>query len=133
MSTDIVFDIDTDVGCRRLGDWDARYWTIIIIGPDIETDIGCHQILCPILILISCVAGPDIVIIDIGSDIEPDIGYVVYDISDCGPSVGNMVTRYRVAPDISTNIGVSVTRYWVSSDMSRYRVTPKPDIRYRDM
>jgi hypothetical protein len=44
---------------------------------------------------------------DIGPDIEPDIGYAVYDIDD-------MMARYRVAPDIGTNIGVNVTRYLVS-------------------
>ncbi len=65
---------------------------------------------------ISGVAGPYIGISDIGPDIEPDIGYAVYDI-------GEIITRYRVAPDIGVNIGVNVTRYRVSSDMTRYRVT----------
>jgi hypothetical protein len=55
----------------------------------------------------SCVAGPespDIGYPDIGPDIEPDIGYAVYD------DIGDMMTRYRVAPDIGVNIGVNVTR-----------------------
>ncbi len=67
---------------------------------DIDTDIG--------------IAGPDIGIPDIGLDIEPDIRYALYDI-------GDIMTRYRVAPDIGVNIGVNV-RYRVSSDMTRYRV-----------
>ncbi len=85
---------------------------------DIDTDIGYHPILYPILTPISGVAGPDIGYPDIGPNIEPDIGYIVYDI-------GDMMTRYRIAPDISVNIGVNLnlTRYRVSSDMTRYRVT----------
>jgi hypothetical protein len=80
---------------------------------DIDIDIGYHPILYPILTPISDVVGPDhdIGYPDIGPDIEPDIGYAVNDI-------GDMMTRYRVAPDIDVNIGVNVTRYRVSSDMT---------------
>ncbi len=74
---------------------------------DIDTDIGYHPILSLILTLISGNAGPDIGYPDIGPDIDPDIGYTVYDI-------GDMITRYRGA-----------------SDMTRYRVTRKT--LYRDM
>jgi hypothetical protein len=48
------------------------------------------------------IAGPDIGSPDIGPDIEPDIGYAVYDI-------GDLMTRYWVAPDIGVNISVNVT------------------------
>jgi hypothetical protein len=67
---------------------------------------------------IATIAGLDIGYPDIGPDIEPDIGFAVYDIQ-----VGDMMARYRVAPDIGFNIGVNVTRYRVSSDKTRYRVT----------
>jgi hypothetical protein len=76
-----------------------------------DTDIGYHPTLYPILTLISSVAGPNIGYPNIGPDVEPDIGYTVHDI-------GDMITRYRVAPDIGVNIGVNVTRYRVSSDVT---------------
>jgi hypothetical protein len=78
---------------------------------DIDNDIGYHPILYLILTQISGVAGPNI-----GPDIEPDIGYTVYEI-------GDTMTRYRVTPYISVNIGVNMTRFRVSSEMTRYRVT----------
>jgi hypothetical protein len=87
-----------------------------LILVSILTPIGCHPILYLILTPISGVAGLYIGIPDIGPDIEPDIGYAVHDIDD-------KMARYRIVPNIGTNIGVNVTRYRVSSDMTRYRVT----------
>jgi hypothetical protein len=70
-------------------------------------------LLCRCASPISGAAGAYIGIPDIGPDIDTDIRYVVYDI-------GDMMTRYRVTPDIGTNIGVNhdMTRYWGSFDMS---------------
>ena len=49
---------------------------------EIDTNIGYHPIFHPVLTPISVVAVPDIGHPDIGPDINTDIGYAVYDISD---------------------------------------------------
>jgi hypothetical protein len=49
---------------------------------NIDTDIGYHPILYPILTLILVIAVADIGHPDIGPDIDTDIGYAVYDISE---------------------------------------------------
>ncbi len=78
---------------------------------NIDTDIGYHPILYPISLtpIISVVASavPDIghLRLDIGPDIDTNIGYAVYDI-------GDRFTRYRrvLVSDKGVNIGVYVTR-----------------------